>query len=1002
MAEEISRCLVFLRQRPAKGDEVNEEPLYQLQDKVVKMKDDKSYEFDGTLGADSTQEECFLTVAKPCVDHAVNGYRSALMAYGQTGTGKSHTMCSTKPGHEGVIPRVAKYLFDQVAENAGEDFSVSVQFLQIYRDNLGDLMSETGREKVDISFDKDRGVTMPGCSTHKVNSADELMKLYREGDKRRVTAATAMNPESSRGHTALVLWISRVENSTAKHGKITFIDLAGYERFSKTGISEAGVMREEAKTINASLLALGHVVTSLSNNDKHIPWRNSKLTRLLQDSIGGRSRTTIILTAGPSQHHFFETTNTLQFGARAMAVKVQAKIQETVNYEHLAAKLQSILSEREERINALELQKANYDMQQEELRSRHDRDLAQLRANQEEEVQAAVKGMTQDQMAEYRKHQELELEMLVDQQKEELSYAHERNEQNTKDIVDRINCEHEREVAALKLQIQDLEDEVEEFKAQLKVPEVERKAGGRKTTLDDVPDIDEHVVAGRIDVNFYHNTVDIYEETIEQYNEKLVDLRVQLQRAQKLAQERAEDLAAMEEFAKKVQSEKATKGAAASDSDDDALASTISNIVEGRKSGGGGAVPGLSIPKISDIKMIDIKVHDQQIAALEDEMKGYQNVIQGLRKLIYTGDPKGNAERLGLDLGGSMNGLRGGGLPLITPRVSGGLCMITPRCMPGMTPRTARGGGGGGYGQSSATAMVMEQQKVQIQMLQEQLDEANAAIRNLEDEAAYRGLDNKPAAAPAAPEAAPVSKGPVPSLQLGVPALNLGKKPLMISKDKIDMTKNPIIVELYALRERVASEKKNQSDLEKEFAALLTRMDHTELRKVSDRTRALNAGKQKELEANEVKVTGGVRSRAKQANYAVGLLNGTGRDGKKHEIITLNGMGGAIGNCVAIAEIIKRRVRNVHQTTSLSHQIAHDVYEGSETGKIFEFDREIPSVVITLATRTLDRKHEGYQAPIDQALVKADYDGVNEGFDDSCSDADGPGVPARHIDPSKM
>eukprot|EP00657_Telonema_sp_P-1_P001424 TRINITY_DN1354_c0_g1_i1.p1 TRINITY_DN1354_c0_g1~~TRINITY_DN1354_c0_g1_i1.p1 ORF type:complete len:185 (-),score=107.51 TRINITY_DN1354_c0_g1_i1:46-600(-) len=144
--------------------------------------------------------------------------------------------------------------------------------------------------------------------------------------------------------------------------------------------------------------------------------------------------------------------------------------------------------------------------------------------------------MTQDQMAEYRKHQELELEMLVDQQKEEMSYAHERNEQNTKDIVDRINNEHEREVAALKLQIQDLEDEVEECKAQLKVPEVERKAGGRKTTLDDVPDIDEHVVAGRIDVNFYHNTVDIYEETIEQHNEKLVDLRVQLQRAQKLAQ----------------------------------------------------------------------------------------------------------------------------------------------------------------------------------------------------------------------------------------------------------------------------------------------------------------------------------------------------------------------------------------------------------------------------------------------------------------------------------
>ena len=976
MAEEISRCLVFIRQRPPKGEELNEEPLYTLHDKVVKMKDDKTYQFDGTLGADSTQQETFEAIAKPCVQHAVNGYRSALMAYGQTGTGKSHTMCSTKPGEEGVIPRVAKYLFDEVADSVDE-FSVSVQFLQIYRDNLGDLMSENGREKVDISFDKDKGVTMPGCSTHKVTSADELMKIYREGDKRRVTAATAMNPESSRGHTALVLWISRVENSTAKNGKVTFIDLAGYERFSKTGISEAGVMREEAKTINASLLALGHVVSSLSNNDKHIPWRNSKLTRLLQDSIGGRSRTTIILTAGPSPSHFFETTNTLQFGARAMAVKVQAKIQETVNYEHLAAKLQAILSEREERINALELQKANYDMQQEELHSRHERDLAQLRQNQAEEVENAVKDMTQAQLAEYRKHQELELEMLVEQQKEELTYAHERNEQNTKDIVERINAEHEREVASLKLQIQDLEDEVEEFKAQLKVPEVERKAGGRKTTLDDIPDVDEHVVAGRIDVNFYHNTVDIYEETLEQSNEKLVDLRVQLERAQKLAQERAEDLAAMEAFVKQVKEEKSTAA----------------------------VVP--AIPKISDIKMIDAKVHEQKIAALEDEMKGYQNVIQGLRKLIHTGDPTGTAERLGLDLGGSMNGLRGGGLPLITPRVSGGLCMITPRCMPGMTPRTARGPGGGtSYGQSSATAMVMEQQKVQIQLLQEQLDEANSTIRNLRDEAAFHGLDNKPAAAPAAapaaPEAAPASKGPVPALQL-----SLGKKPLMISKDKIDMTKNPIIVELYELRARVAAFKSGQTDLEKEFAALLTKIDHSGLRKSSERTRALNAGKQKELEANEIRVSGGTRNRAKQANYAVGLLDGTNKDGKKHEIITLSGLGGALGNCVAIAEIVKRRVRGVHQTTAISHEVAHDVYEGTETGKLFEFDREIPMVTITLATRTLDRKHPGYQAPIDQSLVKDDYDGADEGLDESASDVEGgAGGKVRtgkgHVDPTQM
>jgi len=291
-AEEVNRCLVYcrLRQSFARDFEDGAFQLLQMKGKQVSVKDERNYTFDGTFDAPSKQEDIFEAVAKPCIQHAFKGYCSALMCYGQTGTGKSFTMCCTKPGIEGIIPRAARFIFETIASEPARSYRVVGQFIQIYRDQLGDLMTEGGRDKVDIRFEDNEGVTLPGCTEHELANKEEFMEFYHEGDKRRVVTATAMNPESSRGHTAMVIRISseNMDDDTAPafHGKITFIDLAGYERFSKTGISNANaIMKDEAKTINGSLLALGHVVSALSNGDKHIPWRNAKLTRLLQDSI---------------------------------------------------------------------------------------------------------------------------------------------------------------------------------------------------------------------------------------------------------------------------------------------------------------------------------------------------------------------------------------------------------------------------------------------------------------------------------------------------------------------------------------------------------------------------------------------------------------------------------------------------------------------------------------------------------------------------------------------
>eukprot|EP00760_Papus_ankaliazontas_P024622 PhM_4_TR2397/c0_g1_i2/m.61203 len=462
-----SRCLVYCRLRPTKRGELNDEDgsfmLLNLTKKAVKVHDDKTYEFDGTFGGDSQQGSVFDQVARPCLENALKGFRSALMCYGQTGTGKSFTMCNTKTGDEGIIPRSAIHIFSRIAEDTSRTYVVRGQFIQIYRDNLGDLMTESGVERVDIRFDADDGVTFPGCSEYTLESVEDFMKLYDEGNKRRVTTATAMNPESSRGHTALVVWISSKPASeddvggAELRGKVTFIDLAGYERFSKTGISNSNpIQKDEAKTINASLLSLGHVVSALSAGDKHIPWRNSKLTRLLQDSIGGRSRTTIILTVGPSSDHLHETTNTLQFGQRAMAVKVEAKVSSTVDFEKLATKLQTMLDERNEQINVLELQLTSKQAEREELEVRNARDLEAMRLRHKRELESLLaEGASTERLQHLLEQNEIEEENLREQIQEEMAYHEETYNRDTIALVDELNSQHKLKAGEFKVKAQE-------------------------------------------------------------------------------------------------------------------------------------------------------------------------------------------------------------------------------------------------------------------------------------------------------------------------------------------------------------------------------------------------------------------------------------------------------------------------------------------------------------------------------------------------------------------
>ncbi|GET90918.1 kinesin, putative [Leishmania tarentolae] len=609
--EALSRCLVYCRLRPTIKKDYREggHALVTLEDKRVVVKDEHHYDFDGSFGPLADQGEVFESVAIPCIDHAFNGFCSALMCYGQTGTGKSYTMCNTDPQHLGIIPRAAKYIFEKIqakeASDPARSYAVTGQFVQIYRDSLGDLMTHEGRDRVEIHYDEENGVSLTGCTSHTLSNSKDFLRFYNEGNARRVIGSTAMNAESSRGHTAMIIYVTSEDTEDISkgrlRGKITFIDLAGYERFSKTGITNADPIRkDEAKTINASLLALGHVVSSLSAGTKHIPWRNAKLTRILQDSIGGRSRTSIILTVGPSSEHLYETTNTLQFGLRAMAVKVEAKMSVTVDYVKLSKKLMGLLSERDERINLLELQIANRDAERQELLERYQRDRGDLEQRFAAELQQlTASGASEQQIRNLKEVYQVEIENLQDQQQEEIDYH---DEIHSKEITQFIKDQKHQEAKSLMEMKLAQERLVEEFQRKLDnarggtnedlvraLQQLAEKDAILASRANDTARLHATIDALTAQVRAFNGTVPAYVEfpetfldvsqveemrarlqgEVERNYNKVVDLSTQLDRASMLAHDRMEEVSKLQQEAERLHEKLLQAGVEISESNEE-------------------------------------------------------------------------------------------------------------------------------------------------------------------------------------------------------------------------------------------------------------------------------------------------------------------------------------------------------------------------------------------------------------------------------------------------
>ncbi|KAM5174331.1 kinesin-like protein KIF21A isoform 10-T10 [Callospermophilus lateralis] len=347
---------------------------------------DKAFTFDYVFDIDSQQEQIYTQCIEKLIEGCFEGYNATVFAYGQTGAGKTYTMgtgfdVNITEGEQGIISRAVKHLFKSIEEKKHTaiknglpppDFKVNAQFLELYNEEVLDLFDTTRdidaknkKSNIRIHEDSTGGIYTVGVTTRTVNTESEMMQCLKLGALSRTTASTQMNVQSSRSHAIFTIHVCQTrmcpqvdaENATDNKmisessqmnefetltAKFHFVDLAGSERLKRTGAT--GERAKEGISINCGLLALGNVISALGDKSKratHVPYRDSKLTRLLQDSLGGNSQTIMIACVSPSDRDFMETLNTLKYANRARNIKNKVM----VNQDRASQQINALRSE---------------------------------------------------------------------------------------------------------------------------------------------------------------------------------------------------------------------------------------------------------------------------------------------------------------------------------------------------------------------------------------------------------------------------------------------------------------------------------------------------------------------------------------------------------------------------------------------------------------------------------------------------------------------------------
>ncbi|KAE8672129.1 Armadillo repeat-containing kinesin-like protein 3 [Hibiscus syriacus] len=435
------RVRVAVRLRPRNAEECVADADFadcvELQPELKRLKlrknnwESETYEFDELLTESASQKRVYEVVAKPVVESVLDGYNGTVMAYGQTGTGKTFTL--GRLGEEDTSARgiMVRSLEEILANVSPETDFVSVSYLQLYMETIQDLL-DPANDNISIVEDPKTGdVSLPGATQIEIRDEQHFLELLRIGEAHRIAANTKLNTESSRSHAILMVHVKRSvlsaedaipsETDKSSHfakppkplvrkSKLVLVDLAGSERVHKSG--SEGHMLEEAKSINLSLSALGKCINALAENSAHVPVRDSKLTRLLKDSFGGTARTSLIVTIGPSPRHRGETASTILFGQRAMKVENMLRIKEEFDYKSLSRRLEiqldKLIAENERQQKAFndEVERINLEAQNRisEVERNFANALEKERLKCQMEYMESVKKLEEKMMENQRKH----------------------------------------------------------------------------------------------------------------------------------------------------------------------------------------------------------------------------------------------------------------------------------------------------------------------------------------------------------------------------------------------------------------------------------------------------------------------------------------------------------------------------------------------------------------------------------------------------------------------
>ncbi|NXP13896.1 KI18A protein, partial [Thinocorus orbignyianus] len=356
---------------------------------ITKRKNkDLKFVFDAVFAENSSQLEVFEHTTKSVIDGFLNGYNCTVLAYGATGAGKTHTMLGT-PEDPGVMYLTMMALYncmDQIKED--KICNVAVSYLEIYNEQIHDLLVNSG--PLAVREDTQKGVVVQGLTLHQPKSAEEILQMLDYGNKNRTQHPTDVNASSSRSHAVFQIYLRQQDktasiNQNVRIAKMSLIDLAGSERANVT--NSKGARFREGTNINRSLLALGNVINALANpksKKQHIPYRNSKLTRLLKDSLGGNCRTIMIAAVSPSSMFYDDTYNTLKYANRAKDIKSSLK-SNVVSLDSHISQYVKICNEQKKEILMLKEKLREYEEKQASVPENHN--TAVLSNNQQVEIQ---------------------------------------------------------------------------------------------------------------------------------------------------------------------------------------------------------------------------------------------------------------------------------------------------------------------------------------------------------------------------------------------------------------------------------------------------------------------------------------------------------------------------------------------------------------------------------------------------------------------------------------